>query len=421
MQQERTVADTPWWQQLDHRKLPALLLVSMCGLYGPMIANLLPSFVTAWIEQLGVSESVAGDLATVNLLAHASGLTLSLYLVSRYSLPEILRCGLVLAVVGDGASMFAPSVAFLGVARVLTGLGLGLQFGAVINWFGRNDNAARGFALFIMMQFVFAAACFFLIPSLAPIFRSRSVYVVLLPLVVAAALLAPLLKLNGGSRPLAADPLRSASVRAPLGPVLLPRALSVLAFALFNVAAIGLWGYMERYGLAVGLSTQAVAVSLSMSALCGIPGGLVVFGLGRRFGRLAPLVLGLATFALPVGVFALRTVRAPLFFLGLALIGFAWNIAQPYLQDVQSSLDRSGRLPVLGMIVAAMAGAFGPALVGGVVDGQHYQLAFEIAVGILAASAAVAVFPAVLVDRHESDANRTQKSEVLSVAGDALP
>jgi MFS family permease len=272
-----------------------------------------------------------------------------------------------------------------------------------------------------MMQFVFAAACFFLIPSLATIFGSRSVYVVLLPLIVAAALLAPVLNLNGGSRPLAADPLGVAPVRALVGPMLLPRVLSVLAFALFNVAAIGLWGYMERYGLAVGLSAQAVAVSLSMSALCGIPGGLFVFGLGRRFGRLVPLLVGLATFALPVGVFALRTVRAPLFLLGLALIGFAWNIAQPYMQDVQSSLDRSGRLPVLGMVVAAMAGAFGPALVGLVVDGQHYQFAFGIAVAILAASAAVAVFPAALVDRHERDANRTQNSDVLRGAGDALP
>jgi len=415
------MADKLRWQQLDHRKLPALLLVSLCGLYGPAIANLLPSFVTAWIEHLGVSESVAGDLATVNLLAHASGLTLSLWLVSRYSLPPILRCGLALAVLGDGASVFAPSVPFLAVARVLAGLGLGLQFGVVINWIGRNENAVRGFALFMMMQFVFAAACFFLIPLLAPTFRSGSVYVVLLPLVVAAAMLAPLLGLNGGSRPLAADRLRSASARSLLGPLLLPRALSVLAFALFNVAAIGLWGYIERYGLALGLSTRMVAVSLSMSALCGIPGGLVVFGLGRRLGRLAPLLLGLATFALPVGVFALKTVGAPLFFLGLALIGFAWNIAQPYLQDVQSSLDRSGRLPVLGMVVAAVAGAFGPALVGMVVDGQHYQLAFDIAVAILATSAGVAVFPAVLAERNERDANRAQNSGVLRVAGDALP
>lgn len=415
MQQDRTVARTPWWQQLDHRKLPALLLVSLCGLYGPMIANLLPSFVTAWIEQLGVSESVSGDLATANLLAHATGLTLSLYLVSRYSLPQILRCGLVLAVVGDGASVFARSVAVLGVARVLAGLGLGLQFGAVINWLGRNENAARGFALFIMMQFLFAAACFFLIPSLAVIFGPRSVYVVLLPLVIAAALLAPMLNSNRGNRRLAADPLHAASAGALMGPRLLPRALSVLAFAFFNVAAIGLWGYMERYGLAVGLSTQAVAVSLSMSALCGIPGGLVVFGLGRRFGRLAPLLLGLATFGLPVGVFAVMTVGMPLFFLGQALIGFAWNIAQPYLQDVQSSLDRSGRLPILGMVVAAMAGAFGPALVGLVVDGQHYQLAFDVAVALLAACAAAAAFPAVLVDRYERDSNR---SEVLRIAGE---
>jgi MFS family permease len=404
MNQDLTAVSSGWWQRLDHRKLSTLLLVALCGLYGPMIANLLPSFVTAWIRQLNISERAAGDIATINLLAHACGLTLSLYLVSRWPLPRILRFGLALAVLGDGVSIFATDVHTLEILRAVAGLGLGLQFGAILNWFGRNENSVRGFGMFITLQFVYAAGCFFAIPSLSPILGAASVYALLVPLALSAAFLAPILNLNGGSRPLAINSLRAVPRKAPIASLLVARVLSILAFALFNIAAIGLWGYMERYGMALGLSGQAVAAALAMSALSGVPGGFAVVVLGSKFGRMAPLLGGLVVFALPIAAFALATVKLPVYFLGVAFTGFAWNIVQPYLQDIQSSLDKTGRLPVLGMLVAAIAGAFGPALVGLLVADQNYRIAFAIAVGILTTSGLIAILPAIVADRHQRQA-----------------
>jgi len=124
---------TAWWQRLDHRKPAALLLGAAAGLYGTMILNLLPSFVTAWAGQLHLSESTAGGVATINLLSHACGLGVALFLVTRWPLPRIFHMGIVLAVFGDGGSVFASNLQTLQILRALAGLGLGMQFGTALN------------------------------------------------------------------------------------------------------------------------------------------------------------------------------------------------------------------------------------------------------------------------------------------------
>jgi len=63
-------------------------------------------------------------------------------------------------------------------------------------------------------------------------------------------------------------------------------------------------------------------------------------------------------FAAPVMVFALGAVRAVVFVLGQAVIGLAWTVVFPYFLDVQSALDKTGRLGVVGMLVAASGRPF---------------------------------------------------------------
>jgi MFS family permease len=400
MHGQQAIAANLWWQRFDHRRLPALFLVALSGLYCMMNVNVLPSFVSAWVEQFGISDGASGEIATINLLAHASGVTLALFLVSRWPLRRMFLLGLVLAVLGDGSSVVAPNVLSLEFARAAAGLGLGMQFGAINNWIGRNENSERGFAVFIMLQFVCAAILFYFIPSVAPALGFASVYAVLVPLVILAVLLSPVLNLNGGNKALAIDRLHSASAKAVSGPLFVPRLLSVLAFALFSIGAIGLWGYMERYGLTAGFSNQSIAVALAVSSLCGVPGGLIVIALGTRYGRLIPLLASMAGFAATAAVFAFTAVKLPMFIAGLAVIGLAWNVVQPYLQGIQSGLDTTGRLPVAGMVVALVAGAFGPALVGHLADGQNYRLAFALALSSFVVAGLVAIAPAVVVDKR---------------------
>ena len=387
---------------LDPKGLGALTIAALGGVYSSMILNLLPSFVSTWVVHLGVPERVAGDIASVNLLAHATGVGATLYLVSRWPLPRIALVGLVLAISGDLTSIFGHSPVPLLIERAVAGLGLGLQYGAVVNWFGRNENSAQGFGIFIALQFVLAALLFAIIPHLSPLLGDATPYLALLPLMGMAAAFRPVLGLNGGSRSprestgaiVATNTTLPASPRqAGIGKV-----LSVLAFAAFNLAALGLYAYMQRYGESVGLSAAAASDALALSAICGIPGGALVVAIGSRYGRLWPLLISLLLFASPVTVFALGGVPAVVFVLGQAIIGLAWTVVFPYFLDVQSALDKTGRLGVVGTLVAAIAAACGPTFIGLGIDQGRYGGAFRLALWAFAASAIMVIAPARLAD-----------------------
>lgn len=381
-----------------------LFLVAACGTYGAVVASVLPSLVGAWIADVGLSERMAGEVATVNVLAATLGLCLALFLVSRWPLPRIARAGLLLAIAGDLLSILASDMLQLSLLRAMQGIGVGLIVGAATNWIGRHEYAARGFGMYIMLQFVFAAVLIAAIPALVPHLGAASVYAALLALAVVSLVLYPLLGLNGGSvplRPAVAEALEEASAAAEAEHPAVLKLLSVLAFGLFNIAAIGLWSYMLRYGEVVGLSAEAAAQTLALSSLCGIPGTIFVVVLSARYGRFWPLMLALAVYTIPAIVFAASHVAAVVFVAGLVVQNIAWAIVAPYFQAVQAALDRTGRLAVWGMIVASIGAGLGPAFIGFAIDGASYGLAFWFAVAALGLAALTGAAPALVTDRPE--------------------
>ncbi|ABS61787.1 major facilitator superfamily MFS_1 [Parvibaculum lavamentivorans DS-1] len=398
------VARRGWWRGLDPRSSATLFLIAACGTYGAVIASVLPSLVGTWIADVGLTERMAGEVATINVLAATLGLCLALFLVSRWSLPRIARLGLLLAISGDLLSILASDMLQLSFLRAVQGVGVGLLVGATTNWIGRHEYAARGFGMYIMLQFILAAVLIAAIPALMPYLGAASVYVTLLALAAVSLILYPLLGLNGGAVPLrpaaAEEPEESGAAADTDYPALL-KFLSVLAFGLFNIAAIGLWSYMLRYGEVVGLSSAAAAQTLAISSLCGIPGTILVIALSARYGRFLPLMLALAIYTVPAAVFAVSHVAAAIFVAGLVVQNIAWAVVAPYFQAVQAALDRSGRLAVWGMIVASIGAGLGPAFIGFAIDGTSYGMAFGGAVLALGLAALAGAVPALVTDRRE--------------------
>ena len=393
-----------WWRGLDPQGSAVLFLVAACGTYGAIVASALPSLVGAWISDIGLTERMAGEVATVNVLAATLGLCLSLFLVSRWSLPRIARLGLLLGICGDLLSILASDMLQLSALRAVHGLGVGLLVGATTNWIGRHENAARGFGMYIMLQFVLAAVLIAAIPALLPHLGAASVYAALLALAAVSVIFYPLLGLTGGSvplRPAVAEVLEEAGAAAEADHPATLKFLSVLAFGLFNIAAIGLWSYMLRYGEVVGLSAEGAAQTLALSSLCGIPGTILVIVLSARYGRFWPLMLGLAVYTVPVVVFAASHVAAAVFVTGLAVQSVAWAVVAPYFQAVQAALDRTGRLAVWGMIVASIGAGLGPAFIGFAIDGTSYVVAFGVAILALGLAALAGAAPALVTDRRK--------------------
>lgn len=392
------------WRRLDPRGSTALFLVAAMGTYGAVVASILPSLVGAWITDVGLTERMAGEVATVNVLAATLGLCLSLFLVSRWPLPRIAGAGLLLAICGDLLSITAADMLHLCALRAVQGLGVGLLVGAVTNWIGRHEYAARGFGMYILLQFVTAAVLIAAIPALQPLLGGASVYLALLALAAVSAILHPVLNLNGGSEPLrpaVAEALEASNMVVQAGHPVILKLLSILAFGLFNIAAIGLWSYMLRYGEIVGLPADMAAQVLAVSSLCGIPGTILVIVLSARYGRFWPLMLALMVYTVPVVIFAASHVAATVFIAGLVIQNVAWAVVAPYFQAVQAALDRTGRLAVWGMIAASVGAGLGPAFIGFAIDGTSYAIAFGAAVAALGLAAFCGAPPALITDLRE--------------------
>lgn len=394
-----------WWRGIDPTGPAGLILVALAGIYGVSIANVLPSYVAAWVLHLRMPEGVAGEIATVNMLAHAAGLSATLYLVTRWSLPKIAYTGLLLGVAGDLASIMATSAGMLAACRVLSGVGLGLQFGAVINWFGRNSNSTRGFGFYILLQFILSAIFFVVLPSFESAIGLPAIYLGVMPFALVAAVCLVVLNLNGGSVPLA-RPAHSTSAPSASGAQSFPmlrKLLAVLAFAAFNIAALGSWAFMQKFGESTGLSSEAASRSLALCSLAGIAGALIVVAAGSRFGRLVPLVITLSLFASPFAVFALTSTPPAIFVTGQLFIGLTWTMIVPYFEDIQSALDRTGRLTVLGMVAATVAAAAGPGAFGFLVGhGDDYRRAFGFALLAFALSALCSIYPGKVADTQRT-------------------
>lgn len=379
------------------RRLMPLFLVALAGCYGAMAVSMLPSLVNSWIVYRGIESGTAGLIAMGNILGATAALALSTLLVKRLDLVKIMAAGLVIAAVCDLASMAADGVALLAALRVACGFGLGLMVAATTNWIGRDDQADRGFGIYVTLQFVLAAVLLVLASRLEPVLGYAAVYTALLSLGAITLLILPVLARLPGGDPVAAPVLdRERRIGgAPWNIV----ALSLATMVLFNTAAVGLWAYMLNFGVAVGLTVDDAAMLLALSSLCGIPGGFLVLLIGVRFGRLAPILTALAAFIATLLVFAAGVATALAFIAGLVFQNIAWNFVYPYFQGLQSALDPTGRLPVWGILCASLGSAAGPALLGALVDGANYADAFWLAAALLAASGAAAIMPALHAHR----------------------
>ena len=134
------------------------------------------------------------------------------------------------------------------------------------------------------------------------------------------------------------------------------RALLVLLFATlpafwFHVAYAASWAYIERLGVASGMSVEAVGQTLSLSFLAGIGGSVVAWLLSDRIGRLWPCVITLALQLASLGMLAFNLNSPTVYVFALMIYVFCITFPFPYLLAFAIEMDRTGRGAVLFLLM----------------------------------------------------------------------
>ena len=162
--------------------------------------------------------------------------------------------------------------------------------------------------------------------------------------------------------------------------------LGALGFALFEAANTAQFTYIERLGVSLALTDQQIGSALLIASLAGIPGAFTIVLLGSRFGRMAPLTLGISLSI--CGLLALITGTSfGTYLMGASLLGFSWAFCLPYIQGLLAELDPHGSAVAAGAASSTIGGSIGPGLAA-LVGGASYTRVFLLAVCLLLAALA---------------------------------
>ncbi len=395
MQAEQTAGIEPRLRRHDVNhpvSIAALVALGVIGALGTF--SFLPLVVGAAVDDLGLSERMAGLLASAEMTG-AGLATLSMsFFIHRWNRRRIAGTGLVLIVTGSLLSLAVHQAPVLIGARGLTGLGEGAVVAAVIASMSGARSPERLFGLWTIFNMAMASLLFFFImPRVVAAFGANGVFAVYS--LLAAAGFVALLRYP-----------RDAVAAAQIGTAH-PVAIGRVAFALVAVLAAhvahgGIWAYMERIGRAAGVDGETIGRVLGSAALTGLAGGLLVVVLGIRWGRTRPNALALAL-SIASLILVIHGTSTLAFTAAAILFYLAWVFGLSYLMGVIAALDPGGRSATAGVLMQNIGLAAGPALAGFIVAPGIYSGLAWFGLGLYGLALIVIVPLALSVDCHLAD------------------
>lgn len=369
-----------------------VILPATIGVMTPYMA---PVMVGGLIASRGWTAKQAGLLISweINALAWAA-LAGALWL-HRADRRLASVCGSLALLIGNLGSLMVDGGSAFYALRLLSGIGSGTLMALAYGSLAQTADPHRNYGLFSMAQMVLATLCLAILPALvngtgdshgvlATLLHAVGVthalginaYFGMMSILGAGAVLISLLVLPGGRG--RAVPLSG----APKPPLRTLWPVAVLLFAVFAlmVSQNSIWTYVERMGVAAGLSSGVVGSVLALGALAGFVGAGTVAGLGARVPRPVMIVTclllqcgALALLATPFGIVG--------FTVALLLHKYSWNFMVPYQLGMMAEFERSGHAAVLSTFVTSLGISAGSGLAALVVDGSGFGAVLALSLG----------------------------------------
>lgn len=331
---------------------------------GPSVFIVQPGFVQGLVEYYNFSEQQAGYVAAAEMWGIAVTTVLLIFLTSRVNWRQIIYVSLALIVTGNLASLLFTDVLNFSIARIIVGIGAGSLISLGFTIIGLTNKPDRNFGYMIMWVLLYGAILLAVLPT---IFHLVGLKGLIIFFAIFSAIAFPLVKYIPRS---AEDRLKLSedSITARF----LFRVLAVACIFIFFSGIGVIWTYLFLIGTYGGGTEQQVANALMVSQFLGAAGALVAAKLGSRFGRINPIVMGLAGCLLPMA-FLYGKMGIAVYILAVGTFNFAYNMTHPYLYAVLSSIDRSGTIFRYAVAAQMLGLAVGPAIAASVVEPDSFS------------------------------------------------
>ncbi len=137
--------------------------------------------------------------------------------------------------------------------------------------------------------------------------------------------------------------------------------LILVAFLLANTGSDAIWTYSLFVGLGEYISMTRVTELFAYSLVGGLVSATLATYLCHRFSYYISFAIGYSVIV--IGTLLLFRVSSEMtYLLAFSLFAFGYAFAIPYLQSLQSDVDSTGRLLILGLMAAAVGKFLGPFL-----------------------------------------------------------
>lgn len=350
------------------------------GVIGVQIFIIQPGFVQGLVQHLRFSEPQAGWVASAEMAGIALTAIALTFLAANSNWRRTLQICAIVAAVADFAGAFVHDFVAFAASRFVAGLGLGgmisLSWAAV----GLTRNPDREFALYVGWALVYGAIGLFALPIAIDTVGISGVMIAMGAFALVGLPLARFMPISGDSRT-APNPdaieLSGAMKAVALGGVLL-----------FNVALGAAWAYLFLIGVSAQIGEQSVANALALSQVAAVAGAAVVFVVGQRLGRMAPLISGLIVSAVSL-LLLLGEVSFVTYVLSVCTFNFIWNVVLPYIFASMSSFDRTGRMVVDAVAMQMIGFAVGPGVAAMIVAPNAFHEVIILAAALILTSCAM--------------------------------
>lgn len=355
------------------RPFAAILFATLCAV-GVVV---MPMLVGVSIERFGLDVGQAGRIASIEFLGVAVGSLIVAALVVRRP-ARLIATGIAGCVAAGNGLTLALDGEALEAWRFVAGLGEGGAIALMGALLASGPNADRYFGLFFSAYLLSAALLFSASGPISAGLAGAGIHGLLLlfcaPALAVAWAAFPATTLGSGAAAKAGQALDRRRV-----------GLGLAAMLLFFVAAGGVWVYMERIGLSAGLDADAARAALGAATLAGAAGAALAAGLGPRWGRRLPLLVGVGAMVAVLSLVAAGLSRET-FPIVAAVFVFGWMFAIPFMMGAMALLDPQGRAVSVSVGVQNGGQALGPALASFVVGDAGFTPVAGLAVVLLLAS-----------------------------------
>ena len=332
--------------------------------YGELGSMMMPFQIGALIDGLELGEAVAGLLGSAETITiGCCMLAVSLGAV-RMAPRKMAICGAVIAGAGQLLTVLTDIFALLFILRVSVGLGSALCLSAAIITISsfKHPESMTGYVYAYVILLL--ALLMYSVPWLLPYGHHRALFSLFALLTILGILL--LLKLP------ARQTYHQQTFNVKGGNNLYRLIALFFVGEFLLLAGVGtVWAFIERIGLATGITPHDVGLYMSLGMLVSMLGSFAAGIVGVRFGRFLPLVGGAVLTAAGSGLVPGSTDAAS-YLAMLFLFLFMLSFVLPYVIGTAAMIDRSGRLATAALAVQVFSYGTGGAIGGLVVE--HFSL-----------------------------------------------